>query len=81
MNTQDLINEINTLEIWNPVVEAAGIAFVNAGDTVGPCDLAKVTEEYAECFIGTIKGMLCDPASYDLSEEVIVWFNVRGIKG
>lgn len=85
MNVQAIINEINelakTCESWD-IIDAAGVAFVNAADTVGgQYSMTNVSEEYAEMFIGTIRGMLCDPASYGLSNETIAWFNARGIKG
>ena len=82
MKTQDIINEANKLEIWDPVFDAIGIANVNAGDTVGPqYSMTNVSDEYAQAWIGTVRGMLCDPSSYGIGEEVIAWFAARGIKG
>ena len=85
MNVQALIKECNELYAngaSTDLIDAVGVAFVNAGDTVGPQgNIARVSEEFAECFIGTIRGMLCDPSCYGLTEEVIQWFAARGIKG
>lgn len=80
MVAQELKKEIEALDGWSPIRAASELAVNNAGDTFGPIS-AENKAEWMECYISTIRSMLCDPSSYDLSAEVIAWFAARGVKG
>lgn len=80
MTNQEIYNEVMVQDVDSNVWMVGSMAQTNAGDVFGPITAANRVE-WLECFVGSIRGALCDVDCYGVSCDTVVWFATRGIKG